>query len=743
MTKQALIYVEIDIRVCSLTYGVLPCEAQLGVTGDEKCFNTRNQRADCQDTENFSSATKTLRFGLRDCGFLPADINCYPLLDSAKVKNAILKPGESIGERATLTANFFNGRESDAGLDPYVTERGYIAFEQGTFWGKFRARNTYLEGQAIRIIRGEVGQDLADMDVEHFIIDKMDGPNASGKVTIRASDFMKQLNSEKALAPTPNEGSLDADYAIGATSVTLLPVGIGDAEYPASGRVAIGKEVLDFTRVSDVLTFGSPATIDHKVGETAQVTLLYDAVNAAVITDDLIVNYTPLDGSYTDLPAWQDIVDDFLPQLYTREIVKPTPTRTLLNELINQAGLVVYGNTRTQQVSFDVLRPNPETGQTIDKDVILKDSFSQKDQPSKRFSNIVVYYDKRDVFASDDPQNFLSSALYIVPDDQYPTPNTLRIYSKWIQFGGLSIAADVAARAAARYRFPPLSLSFELPSRVRRAVAQVINITHPAIESATGAQGSLNAIITGVSDDVDKNGFEAEEYNIDADILAGDRIIQIDYDVNNINLRDLYDSLYSSVDVSTPPIIFIINTDVVVGSSSSSLHAAESGDWPVGVEPTLRLRSGSFLVGRGGDGVFNGSGLNGGPALSVTSPINVDNEGTIGGGGGAGGGTRYIPALGVTLDASGGGGAGRIAGVGGGYISSNGGGKPNESADVDAGGNGFVFTVGSFSGDGGNLGSGGAAGSTGLPGGSPGNAIDGVSNITFDNAGTILGAQVG
>lgn len=729
---RALIYIEIDTKFCSLDYGVAPCTAEIGVTGADKCYNTRNQKADCQDPANFTPTTKTLRFGLRDCGYLPSSIPCIPLLRDASVNNAVVKPGESIGERAKLTASFFNGRHSDNGIDPYVAERDYIAFERGTFWGKFRARNTYLEARPIRIYRGYLGQTLEEMDCEHFVIDTMEGPGPDGRVTITGVDFMRLLNSEKAQAPAPNNGYLATDVPAGAGSFSVLPAGIGDLEYPASGTLVLGQEELAFTRTGD--TFSVPGLVvdDHEEGEVVQLPLDYTAENAAYIVNDLIVNYSPLDSSYFDYAAALEIVTSFADVLYTRRIPKPTPVVELLNELIEQAGLVVFGNTRTQQVVFDVLRPNPTTGLAIGPDEILANSFRQIDQPKKRFSQVWVFYGKRNIFEGDEPTNYYSAVIYPAADNQYETESIKKIYSKWIPSPARSVATDVAARAIARYKFPPRALRFSLFAQNTRDLGQVIDLTDASIEDETGAQDTIQAIITGWRAAVDRNDYEAEEYHIDADDFGGDKIIQFDYPVYSINLRDVYDSLYSTVDTSSdaPDIIFFINKDVFVGSVNTLTPAIQTGDWPAGVEPILRIHPDAHLVGAGGPGGFNSPGRTGGLALRVTAPIRLDNGGTIGGGGG-GGGSRTTYASNGQINGiwKGGGGAGAYPGSG------------FQPGTLTAGGAGG----GNGAGDGGGLGQSGqtATGSGGESGGGAGRAIEGVSMVTFINTGTILGAQVG
>jgi hypothetical protein len=86
--------------------------------------------------------------------------------------------GSSLGTRASLTIIFRDHPHSDTGPggDKYLASRSYDPFSQGTFWGKFRARQPFLRGQALRWITG-TGRpdDLADMETRHFIIDRPTG----------------------------------------------------------------------------------------------------------------------------------------------------------------------------------------------------------------------------------------------------------------------------------------------------------------------------------------------------------------------------------------------------------------------------------------------------------------------------------------------------------------------------------------------------------------------------------------
>lgn len=171
---------------------------------------------------------------------------------------AVISFGKDLGTRASLTVTFSDHPWGDAapGFDKYVTERNYNPFEQGTFWGKFRARNPYLRGRNARLIRGFADQRYEDMDWRHYVMEAFDGPTPANAFTVTCKDGLKLADDDRAQAPRLSKGFLSADLAAGVTSATLLPTGsIGVLEYPASGKVAIGgSEICAFTRVGDALT---------------------------------------------------------------------------------------------------------------------------------------------------------------------------------------------------------------------------------------------------------------------------------------------------------------------------------------------------------------------------------------------------------------------------------------------------------------------------------------------------------
>lgn len=190
------------------------------------------------------------------------------------------------------------------------------------------------------------------------------------------------------------------------------------------------------------------------------------------------------------------------------------------------------------------------------------------------------------------------------------------------------------------------------------------------------------------------------------------------------------------------------------------------GSWPGGVT----FINNGYVVGMGGAGGAGGAyntttngvtGSSGGTALSVSSPVTIQNNGIFAGGGGGGGGgggsgSSYGPA-----DNGGGGGGGQtgLANSSGGAAGAaaarvaNAGGS-GTSGGAGGGGAGSFFdaaTGGGSGGNGGGWGATGAAGAaarggagvvvlgTGAPGGGGGLCTSGGSNITYTATGTRYG----
>ncbi|MDB4326371.1 hypothetical protein N9966_01000 [bacterium] len=461
-------------------------------------------------------------------------------------------------------------------------------------------------------------------------------------MSIKGVDFVRLLNSESAQAPAASKGYLSASLAAAATSCTLEPASIGST-YPASGKAAIGKELVTYTRSGDVLTLArgvdNTTDDDHDADEVVQQVLEYTNETAADILNDLIVNYSPLDSSYIDLAQWQSIISTYNGFVYTAMIVEPTDTVKLINELIQQVGLVMFGNITTQKIHMDILRPVAVTSQTFSEDDILLDTFDQIEQPRRRFSQAWVFYDQRDKFEKlDEGNNFYSALVEVTPENLYETESVKKIHSRWIAPAGRTIAAGVAAAAIARYARPPKKFKFGLFSSVEKlALGDYFTLTHSAMQDCSGAQSSVNVILTGVTAGPAATIYEAEEFTYSEIVATTNKTILIDSDQNGVNLKTLYDSVYAEA-VATDTVTFVIQSGVTVGGSVIGSPALDVGTWST--LPDLYITNNGYILGLGGIGTDeSANGGNGSLGLYVREPVTIDNtNGKIYGGGGGGGG---------------------------------------------------------------------------------------------------------
>jgi hypothetical protein len=680
-----------------------------------------------------------MRFAI-DTDYLPDDIEAIPSIKEVKLSPTIISLGEDLGKRATLTVTFKDHKHVFAGE----------SYDSGTFWGKFRARyGLKLRGYAIRLITGLVGDALADMEQRHYLIESGDGPTPDGEYQIIAKDVLKLTDGDRAQAPSLSNGFLSTNITAVATTLTLSPAGIGNAEYPAgtsppTDYVAIGgKEICGFTRSGDVLTitraqFNTVAQA-HEASDRVQLCLEFSAQDPAVIIAQLLVNYANVDQAFVDGATWLSETDNFLGTLYSALIAEPTDVSKLISELIEQAALALWWDDERELIRLQVLRAISTTADEFTPENYMDGSLDVREQPEKRISQVWTYFGKINPLIKDDQiDNYRSNAKTIddVAEAEYGTPAIKKIFSRWIPAGGRSVADRLNDIQLARYRDPPRRFNFDV---MRYAGQEPVlgggyQLEGQPFQDITGALAQIPIQITRLNPGAAVIELEAEEMlfqAIDAD--PTDRVLIIDSNFNNYNVRTVHDSLYPAPE-SGDTVTVIINTGVIVGSTSTALRSFDVGSWPAGV--TVNVTVNGRIEGAGGAGGNSTSGTPeagslGGPALYPRYSTNLTStSGQIWGGGGGGGGGNFGGS-----GNGGGGGAGQVPGAGGSGLASNG-----SPGTTEAGGAGGI-SAGSPGGTGGGP---GLAGQTSTAaGGAAGAAIDGDSFVTdVGGIGDIRGAQI-
>lgn len=693
----------------------------------------------------FGSETDTHRHA-RPATYVPRGYDAIPDIESISYTSAVVSLGENLGTRAQVQVAFKDNPEPDLGE----------MYDKGSRWGKFRARQLFRRTQPLRYRVGFHDQPLANYETNHFYLDSFNGPTPDGRFTITAQDLLKFADNDRAQAPLLNNGKLNAGITAVQTTATLIPLGIGDIEYKPYGHLALGgNEIVSFTRSGDTLTIvrgqlGTTAQT-HAQEDRAQEVLVFSSANAADAIWVLLTQYAFIDPVFIPLEDWRAEVNTYLQRLYGRVIAEPTGVNKLIADLIEQAGLVLWWDTVSEQLRLQVLRSIPTTAFEYNPANTIAGSFQVQEQPQKRVTEVWTYYGVRNPLEPlDQFDNYRSNAIERDLEAATAAGSAIvkKIFGTWIP----ALAADTALRTCQLQ----LGRFLNPPRRVTFAVKRGSGVDVPALaggyrfryfgsQDEAGDSVNMPVQVVKLTPQADRYVAEAEEMlftQFNPEDLTN-RVITIDSDDYNINLRTLHDTLYPVPTIDDVPYVtltVVVNSGVVVGSVANNQYSFIVGDWPVGFVINVHVNAGAKIQGAGGNGATASGSLNvaqpGGPAFYTRFPINLYMfTGSRIGGGGGGGTFTVIGGGGGTNGGCGG--AGRIVGLGG---TPAGGGAFGTNGTLDAGGTGAGC-------------SGGGPGQAGQPNpslvapynaaGAAGVAVDGISYVAgvyLD--GTFAGALV-
>lgn len=468
--RKPVTVVEIDLDTCGNVYGVSPCTAAIGTTGTQKCYNTFKT---CQDPENFDKQVKTYRFTSRT-SFLPVGENALPCIVSADIAPTRIEPS-SISLRASVQINLQDFTIHDRGVDPYVADRASPA--EGTFFGRLLARNPYLVNRPLRIKSGYIDNDRTIYSETHtYLIDSIEGPDAAGKVVIKAKDALKLADDDTAQVPVASTGKLVADISDSDTILAITP-DVALADYPSSGVVCIGDEVTTYSSKSvnglQGLLRGQRDTVadGHQAGDTVQLCAEYTGQIVADILYDMLVNFAAVPTDFINLADWQDECATWLPlSQFSATICKPTGVSKLIGEILDSSYSDLWWDEVGEKIRFKVRQvPLPDKLPLVltDKANLLQGQTQVEPQEKDRITRVSVY--SHLLHASDDVKAENMRQLDLSVNEDAEGPNAYDaivnrdIVSRWIQT--TPVADDVAEHNLAHFVVPPRQLSFRLDAK--------------------------------------------------------------------------------------------------------------------------------------------------------------------------------------------------------------------------------------------------------------------------------------
>lgn len=478
--RAPLSIVEIDLPFCGLSIGTGLCQAVLAGPGLQ-CFNTFRT---CQDPVNFDSDggmppapvgnVKTYRFCEMRQG-LPVGIELIPCLEDVDLVPTKILPDQGLGHRASVSVTLSNFTHHDRGIDPYVASRSYNPEQQGTFFGKLIARNkTSYVGRELRILTGYLTEpfDWANFQTRRYVIDRIDGPNKDGTITITAKDPLVKLAD--AQVPAITRGNLLASMTAVQTSLTLDG---NETEYTlGGGYVRIGSELIQYaSRTGAVLNdltrgvFGSTAST-HGTNDAVQLCAVWQGVHAVDILAELLTDYAGIPASFIPTAQWDDEAHTWLSgYTLTNVISKPEKVKDVVEEICRQCLIYLWWNEIAQSIPLKTISPtlgNAGLPTINDAEHIIGGSIEVKDDLTKQITRLIAYFDRIDYTATRSTKNYRRWKVFLdgpaESEYEYDKIKPKEIFCDWLDGSSAGNVLRLTARTVARYRDGERTISFSL-----------------------------------------------------------------------------------------------------------------------------------------------------------------------------------------------------------------------------------------------------------------------------------------
>lgn len=521
--------VEIQTQKCQLTYGSAPCTANLNDAN--ACFKTRNVLNDCQDVPNFDPAVQSYFFSEKDNSTL---IDGYrPLIKNITFAPSKLPPRGGLANVSKVKFTFIDEPDTDLDTDDNILDRSYIAREQGTFWGKFKARNSFLQGQLIKYTVTFLNSDGALQTLKNtWQIESVSWANKSGEVTITAKDPLNLTDALNAKCPPVSRIKLYSALAVGSHTLAVdQVVGLKSPDQYTYFRIndeivlvdgATLAVVGDHYEVDIVSPHGRGALgtthAEHQVGAVVQEVARFDALSVDTALLKILNNYSELTASELDSINWAtEIASWRSSNLLTNYISEPTDIKTLIAEICDQNQIMMWYDSQVAKVKLKAVAPELGTLKSYTDANDIWD-LQVKEDDTLRLNSCSMYFTPRSWIGGSKASDFENVAVSLdtLYYDLYGAPKERNLYSKWITSNAVALATTGVL--INRFRASPFRITFKMAydnfalSRIN--TGDNFRLTSSQFQNGTGAPYSPEFICISTKYDKDMSlNVEAVAYS--------------------------------------------------------------------------------------------------------------------------------------------------------------------------------------------------------------------------------------
>lgn len=460
------------------------------------------------DQGTFTVTTKTRKYQTSSVRPIP-ELRAIPCVESVKLGTDEVKIGRGLGYFGSAAITFRDFVDDDSRAeDPFSTDasRTGLDLTAGTYLGKLLERNPWWTNRAVRIHEGWAtsGKWWPTQVITHnFFVRDVQGPN-DGKVTITVVGPLQLVNLTDAEAPAPSEGVLEADILAAATSARIYDPVLA-AEYPASGYVRIGDEVMSYARSGQDLTltrgeFGTIAE-GHNADDSIQVCLRYESQPLTTIVSDLLTTYGGVDPALIDTATWASEQSTWLSlYLLSGTVSQPTKVLDLVQELLEASGSILWWDDQEGLIRFKAVRPALVSAATWTDSFHLLSRPVVRTEAADRVSRCDVAIDLRS--ADKDPKNLSSYRARVVgvpageEATQHGSPKVRVIASRWLSASQGTLAIRASWLVTSQLRDGRKTIMVEVSAKdATLGIGEVVSLQSRDFIDRTGTRATVRGIV--------------------------------------------------------------------------------------------------------------------------------------------------------------------------------------------------------------------------------------------------------
>jgi hypothetical protein len=419
------------------------------------------------------------------------------------------RDGESpFGIRSSVSVQFRDIPWNDHVGDFYLAQRSGT---RGGFWQKWAARNLYFSNMTVVVYEGYRGQALDDMQQRLYVVEKIDGPDAAGNVTLTGIDPLRLADAKRAKFPRVTDMALVNAITNVATTGVIVRAALADLT-DAFGNVAtrymrIGSEIIAYTGQTETGVGTGQYTLSGvargQLGTTAAAQTAnaaaqragrYSVIPAWDAIYNLLTQHTDLPASYINKTQWDAEAALYLEGFdVSATIAEPTPVEQLCGEIMQQTSLYIWWDERLQTIPLKAVRPEVARYSVTDDANILAGSARLTRDADAWFTQLIVYYLQRDPTKGFDPTNFGLVRGRVDGEAELPAAgDTVRqkvIYSRWLI--NEAQATELTVRLLGRFRRVPRFLSVRLDAKDRTIlIGDIVSVQSGSVTDSEGNQTS-------------------------------------------------------------------------------------------------------------------------------------------------------------------------------------------------------------------------------------------------------------